>query len=53
MADEIIDDGNYVLLTLLQLFTEYGRLAMEESDYKPFQVSTLQSVYCVLVVRHV
>jgi len=22
-----------------QLFTEYGRLAMQESEYKPFQVS--------------
>ena len=50
ISDEIIDDGNYVVVILLQLFTEYGRLAMEESDYKPFQVSALQSIYCALVI---
>ena len=35
----ILSVSHFVYVFLLQLFTEYGRLAMEQSsDIKPFQV---------------
>ena len=42
----------YIALLLFQLFTEYGRLALEDNDNssKPFQVSVLIHCFFRLII---
>jgi hypothetical protein len=40
-----------IVYLFLQLFTEYGKLAMESSDVRPFQVKQIIIYYfCIIIL---